>query len=368
MRNLKILQICKYGLSEKGGIEQVTSDYHKIFSDNYHKCISLAFLKRKGNYKQIKGEKGFNSSFSFLGQPISLKYFSYLFRKSGHFDILYLHYPNPIALILTAILKRKKQRLIVHWHSDIIKPFPISLISEIVEKICLPYVDKIVCTSDLYSSSSKSLRNVSKKISIIPIGTEKTSYETKTKLSTRGNLNLIFIGRLVEYKGLNFLIETLEKLDFVNLKIIGDGPLRNQLEAKIKFYQLSDRIEIKEGVEDDLKLELLHQADFLILPSISRSEAFGVVLLESISTATPILTSNVFGSGMNFINDQQVDEKCGYTFNSENQESLEELLIFLKDLDDHIYANLSYNSKKRHENFFSSSVVTSKIQSFIHDY
>ena len=152
------------------------------------------------------------------------------------------------------------------------------------------------------------------------------------------------------------------------MKIIGDGPLRNQLEAKIKFYQLSDRIEIKEGVEDDLKLELLHQADFLILPSISISEAFGVVLLESISTATPILTSNVFGSGMNFINDQQIDEKCGYTFNSENQDSLEELLIFLKDLDDHTYANLSRNSKKRHENFFSSSVVTSKIQSFIHDY
>ena len=71
---------------------------------------------------------------------------------------------------------------------------------------------------------------------------------------------------------------------------------------------------------------------------------------------------------MNFINDQQIDEKCGYTFNSENQDSLEELLIFLKDLDDHTYANLSRNSKKRHENFFSSSVVTSKIQSFIHDY
>ena len=108
MRNLKILQICKYGLSEKGGIEQVTSEYHKIFSDNYNKCISLTFLKRKGNYKQIKGEKGFNSPFSFfIGQPISLKYFSYLFRKSGHFDILYLHYPNPIALILTVILKKK---------------------------------------------------------------------------------------------------------------------------------------------------------------------------------------------------------------------------------------------------------------------
>ena len=69
--------------------------------------------------------------------------------------------------------------LIVHWHSDIIKPFPISLISEIVEKICLLYVDKIVCTSDLYSSSSKSLRNVSKKISIIPIGTEKPHLRQK---------------------------------------------------------------------------------------------------------------------------------------------------------------------------------------------
>ena len=301
---------------KREALNKLLQEYHKIFSDNYNKCISLTFLKRKGNYKQIKGEKGFNSPFSFIGQPISLKYFSYLFRKSGHFDILYLHYPNHYCINFDRHIKRKKQMLIVHWHSDIIKPFPISLISEIVEKICLLYVDKIVCTSDLYSSSSKSLRNVSKKISIIPIGTEKTSFETKTKLSKKGILNLIFIGRLVEYKGLNFLIETLEKLDFVNLKIIGDGPLRNQLEAKIKFYQLSDRIEIKEGVEDDLKLELLHQADFLILPSISRSEAFGVVLLESISTATPILTSNVFGSGMNFINDQQIDEKCGYTFNS----------------------------------------------------
>ena len=106
MRNLKILQICKYGLSEKGGIEQVTSEYHKIFSDNYNKCISLTFLKRKGNYKQIKGEKGFNSPFSFIGQPISLNIFL-IFLGNRHFDILYLHYPNPIALILTVILKKK---------------------------------------------------------------------------------------------------------------------------------------------------------------------------------------------------------------------------------------------------------------------
>ena len=83
---------------------------------------------------------------------------------------------------------------------------------------------------------------------------KKPHLRQKLNYPKKGILNLIFFGRLVEYKGLNFLIETLEKLDFVNLKIIGDGPLRNQLEAKIKFYQLSDRIEIKEGVEDDLKL------------------------------------------------------------------------------------------------------------------
>ena len=364
MQNLKILQVSKFALSEPGGIEQVCNEFHNIFEDNFS-CTSLVFLSKKKRNNLHDNEVGFTSSFKILGQPFSFGYFNYLVKESKNYDILYIHYPNPVALFLCILTKRKFQKIILHWHSDIIKNPFINFLAQRFERFCLKYVSTIIATSKIYSEHSKSLRYFLDKVEIVPIGTEEKLLEAKKKFLHNGRLKLIFIGRLVKYKGLKFLLNTLKNFKNIELKIVGNGPLLGWILNHIKKFQLTDRIIILTNVSEDEKYELLRNSDFLILPSISRAEAFGVVLLESMSVCTPLITSNVKGSGMNFVNNQETSEKCGFTFENQNSNDLKELLSRIHKLSNEEYHFLSKNALLRHKNLFSRQEIKRKITDII---
>jgi len=98
---------------------------------------------------------------------------------------------------------------------------------------------------------------------------------------------LIYFGRLTEEKGLNVLIEAMQHLRHARLKIIGDGPMRTELEARVKTLSL-DNVEFlgpKWGEDLD---DILCRARFVVVPSIGH-ENFPYVILQSFAAGKAVI-------------------------------------------------------------------------------
>jgi glycosyltransferase involved in cell wall biosynthesis len=103
--------------------------------------------------------------------------------------------------------------------------------------------------------------------------------------------SVLFVGRLVEYKGVQFLVEALPKLpNNVILKIVGKGPLRNSLEAKAKKLGVLDRVKFFQNLERQQLLRMYAESDVFVLPS--KYESYSKVVAEALMAGTPCIVAN----------------------------------------------------------------------------
>jgi glycosyltransferase involved in cell wall biosynthesis len=106
-------------------------------------------------------------------------------------------------------------------------------------------------------------------------------------------INLLFVGRLVEEKGVFDLLKAINQLRITNykLKIVGDGPLKNDLIGWIQRNGLQKKIFVNQQKYEDM-LEVYRQADIFILPSKHTKtweEQYGMVLVEAMASGLPII-------------------------------------------------------------------------------
>jgi glycosyltransferase involved in cell wall biosynthesis len=114
---------------------------------------------------------------------------------------------------------------------------------------------------------------------------------------------IISIGRLVAFKGFEYLIDACEELSRRSLvftcEIIGDGPLRSDLEARIKKLNLSNRVHLLGSLSQDVVLEKLGSADIFALASITdaqgASDVFPTVIIEAMAAARPVVSTRLAG-------------------------------------------------------------------------
>jgi glycosyltransferase involved in cell wall biosynthesis len=114
-------------------------------------------------------------------------------------------------------------------------------------------------------------------------------------------LRILFVGRLVEMKGCAYLIaafqEIVRRIPGAELVVIGDGPLRGDLEELARKSDV--RVEFLGAVTQDIVKQHLNEARVFCLPSITASngnfESFGMVLLEAQASGVPVVTSAVGG-------------------------------------------------------------------------
>jgi len=114
---------------------------------------------------------------------------------------------------------------------------------------------------------------------------------------------IISVGRLVSYKGYEYLIKSAKFLS-VNtvILIVGTGPMLKSLERIVQDLNLEDRVFFLGPLDSDLLQSLFRIASLFCLSSTYRAEAFGVVLLEAMSYSLPIVATNIIGSGVPWVN------------------------------------------------------------------
>ncbi len=110
---------------------------------------------------------------------------------------------------------------------------------------------------------------------------------------------LLFVGRLVPYKGVDVRLRALHGIEATTL-LVGAGPLRAMLETQARELGLSG-VRFLGAVSDAELTALYHAADLFVLPSVTRAEAFGVVQLEAMACGVPVVSTNL-PSGVPWVN------------------------------------------------------------------
>lgn len=133
----------------------------------------------------------------------------------------------------------------------------------------------------------------------------------------------VYVGRLSEEKGIRTLIEAWRELKFLPLKILGDGPLRSELENRVT--QLGLPVEFLGFCQSEEIFNLVGNAIVQVIPS-ECYETFGMVVLEAYACGTPIIASRI-GS----LDEIVAEGKTGFKFQAGNAGELAKVVKLLVD-------------------------------------
>ena len=221
-------------------------------------------------------------------------------------DIIVLHEPNPMALV-AYFLARPAGRLIVWYHSDVIRPsWRYRLFYQPFLRFALSRAERIVVSSPLLGESAPALRDFQAKCTVIPFGVEKAATDRPDQervAEIRRDVSqpiVLFVGRLVPYKGVDVLLDAMAGLNAVAL-IVGEGPQRASLEAQAHRLGVASRVRFVGSVTDQELASLYRACDVFVLPSVTRQEAFGVVQLEAMAAGKPVVSTDL-GTGVGWVN------------------------------------------------------------------
>lgn len=300
---MKILNLTKFYYPVLGGMETVVKNITESnLSKGYSSDVMCANLTYESTVSQVNGSKIFR-----ISKWLTLKSTSIcpsmpwrLSQVYKDYDLLHVHFPDPMAA-LSIFISKPSIPFIIHWHSDIIKQRKFMPFFEPLQRWCLENCKFIIVTSPPYFEFSKYLADYQHKIKIVPIGIS-SDLNKRTKIFSEKK-TILSVGRLTSYKGFENLIKAAKEIpDNYIVKIVGDGELKNSLSELIVKLGLKDKVFLL-GKKSDLELYKLYQeADLFCLPSIQKSEAFGVVLLEAMSHSLPIVACNIEGSGVPWVN------------------------------------------------------------------
>jgi len=354
---MRILHIGKYYKPDIGGIEKVTFDIVTGLQDDILQLDVLCHNKSFNTVHEIAGPCNIyrlGTWGTFASTPI-IRYscVSIMKRIIQNYDILHIHLPNPLLAILL-LYSNYKGKIIIHWHSDIIRQKFFLFFFSFFQKRLLDKATLIIVTSPNYKDNSVFLKPYANKVTVVPLSVERTDITINpvivNKIKSHYKRKIIFsVGRLVYYKGFDYLIKAAKHLpeDTVVL-ICGKGPEQKKLERLIDENHLQDKVNLL-GYLTDSELGSYYEAcDVFCLPSISKAESFGLVQLEAMILGKPVVSTRIKGSGVDWVN---LNEVSGLTVEPANEKALALALNRILS-DDDLYQKYSAGAKARIQKLF----------------
>lgn len=356
---MKILQLTKHYPPYFGGIESVTYDITEgINRLGYQSDVLCVNENKQDVFEQIKNYQVWRMASwgKLMSTSISPQIIYQLERLKDDYDIIQVHFPDPMNA-LALFLTRPKSQIIIHWHSDIIKQNKVFRLYKPLQDWVLKRANAVVGTSHAYINSSKQLAPFIKKTVVIPIGIQ-DHRSGASDVIIKGihnrfwNKKIVFsLGRLVYYKGFEYLIESARYLGEDTVVLIGgEGRLKKHLQNKIYKMGLVRKVFLLGNIPQDELGSYFEACNVFCLSSTERSEAFGVVLLEAMSFGKPIVATGIPGSGVSWVNEQGV---TGFNVPVCSPKDLAGKISLLLDQEG-LYKSFCFNSRKRFEDMFTS--------------
>jgi rhamnosyl/mannosyltransferase len=283
--------------------------------------------------------------------------FAQLAKKA---DVIHYHFPWPFMDVVHFATMVKKPT-VVTYHSDIIRQKHLLKIYRPLKWKFLGDMSRIVATSPNYLATSEVLAKYKHKVSVIPIGLDKTTYPVPSpdKLTywreRLGPKFFLFVGVIRYYKGLHILMEAAQGTDYP-IVIVGAGPIEEELKAQAAQLGLRN-IHFLGFLPDADKVALLTLCYGVLFPSHLRSESFGISLLEGAMYGKPMISSEI-GTGTTFIN---IGDETGLVVPPSDPLALRQAMRYLWEHPEQA-ADMGRRAEARHwEHFTADQMVRSYV-------
>lgn len=348
------MQVNKLYYPHIGGVEKHVKDVAETLATKVDMQILVANTTRAQSQETINGVNVTRvPSWSVIqSAPLAPGFYSTIRESSA--DIYHLHFPNPVGE-LAYLAAGAPGKLVVTYHCDIIRQKKLLRVYGLFLKKLLRRADTIMVSSPNIIKSSPWLRPVSGKCQVIPFGIDVTRFQLNDVISSQakairerfGSPLILFLGRLIYYKGINFLIEAMKTID-AQLIVAGEGQLEQELRQQALDMGVSDRIHFVGSVSEKDLPAYYYASDLFVLPSTEESEAFGFVQLEAHACGVPVVSTNL-PTGVPYANK---DEFTGLIVPPADSPSLASAINRLLK-DDVLRHRLGTQAKKRVEESFS---------------
>ncbi len=364
---MRILQLGKF-FPIRGGVEKVMLDITKGLSEKGIPCDMLC-----ASFEKSPGIKEINlnghgkvivipSIFKAAGTMIAPRMISWLRKHAREYDLIHIHHPDPMAGIALR-LSGFKGRVILHWHSDIISQKFFLFFYKPIQNWLINRAERIVGTTPVYVADSPALSKVQNKTSFVPIGIQpliSDPAETKKIKSPYICKIIVFsLGRLVEYKGFEYLIEAARYLpEDYQVIIGGTGPLKDALQKKIDDLGLKEKVNLLGFVDDKDVPSWFSAADVFVLSSVMKTEAFGIVQIEAMSVGTPVVATRIPGSGVSWVNKEGVS---GLNVEPRDPEALAKAILAITK-DEIVHKSFGEGARSRFEEMFRKELMITELE------
>jgi rhamnosyl/mannosyltransferase len=215
-------------------------------------------------------------------------------------DVLHVHLPNPIGELGVALNRRVP--ILCSFHAQLGRQKALEPLYAPLRKLLFDRSSSILVSGDKMASAGE-LQGYREKVRTLPYGISPRMIgpSRSNERPPEGPLRILFVGRLVYYKGVDVLLRSLVDVPDATLRIVGDGADRQELEELAMSLGIAPRTTFI-GVVSDIDLVAEYsKANLFVLPSVSRAEAFGMAMTEAMANGLPAISTSL-GTGTDWVN------------------------------------------------------------------
>lgn len=231
----------------------------------------------------------------FLVPFLFLSLYLHLFRLLPKYNIVHAHWLIPQGIVQSFF----KKPYIVTGHGGDVTSLNKGLLRRLKVR-CLKKASHVTVVSEHLKNRVQELVSESNP-SVISMGVDTSKFGKQYYVPNyfgQGDKKVVlFVGRLVEIKGVSYLIEAMKNIDAV-LVIVGDGPLKQKLEEQALQFA-KGKVKFLGGKTHDELRYIYASADIFVMPSITTAngekEGFGLVMLEAMASGIPVVASKSGG-------------------------------------------------------------------------
>ena len=292
---LSILHIGKFYLPHRGGVE--THLHHLVSHQSSRMSVEVVVANERPVTETEVLDGARITRVACFGSVASLPICPSLPWKltRRNESIVHLHVPNPWA-VQAYLMSGHKGKLVMTHHADTLGRRSLRKMVDPFVRMAMRRAEAIIVTSQKYLESSEELVEFRKKCRVVPLGIDGAPFKAEVSAKVRaiqekyGPRLIVAVGRLVSYKGFEFLLQAMQSVDAA-LLLIGTGPARFELETAVRRFGVATKAHLLGAVED--LVPYYKAATMLVLPSVSRAESFGMVQIEAMAAGIPVINTQI---------------------------------------------------------------------------
>ena len=316
---MRILQLSKFYPPVMGGIESVafelTEGLNKVQIATDVLCAHTGWRTQRERASSGYSIVRAGAMAKVLSTSMSPALIREMVRMAGDYDLIHVQMPDPMAA-LALWMARPRAKIVLHWQSDVVNQRRALKLYAPLQEWLLRRADAIIASSAANAEASEELQRWKSKVVVIPIGisiadsasaqnecARISEYSAAIKERYAGRKIVFSLGRMTYYKGFDVLIDAARELpDDAVVVVGGGGELLQTYRERVVAEGLGDKIDFVGRISDEEIPAYFDAAEVFCLASIVRAEAYGVVLLEAMAARKPIVTTDIPGSGVPWVN------------------------------------------------------------------